>query len=100
MSERRIVDPRGLKDEHGQYLKPEVVKEPPLSGSLDDILNRQLLALERVTRQLVARSTEGNMTRDEIQSLATVIKVTVELKEHEKELIDELSDAELEKFIK
>lgn len=94
----------GLKDEHGVYVnapvkEPEQVKvqAPDPDLSLDDILKRQLLALNRVTVQLTTRSASGDMTKDEIQSLATCIKVTLELKAKENELLDTLSDEELEK---
>lgn len=68
--------------------------------SIDSILSKQLLALERVTKQLVFRSTSGEMTRDEIQSLATCIKITLDLKSGEKDLLDSLSDEELEEAVK
>lgn len=64
--------------------------------SLDSILDRQLLALHRVTKQLV-RLSNGQMTKDEIQSLATCIRITMELKAKEKELLDTMSDEDLEK---
>lgn len=116
MSERRI--PGGVKDENGIYtrikaaeeVKPTVSIEAqvaplglgssggPSDVSLDSILNRQLLALERVTKQLVIASSSGSMTKDEIQSLATCIKITLDLKAKEKELIDGMSDEELQRL--
>lgn len=66
-----------------------------ITGSIQDILDTQLLALQRVTQQLVKRSSTEAMTKDEIQSLATCIKVTMELKAKENELLDSLTDEEL-----
>lgn len=90
-----------MKDVKGQYLKPPEAPpkapEAPLTGSLDDILARQLTALERVTRQLVLAASSGSMSKEEIQSLATCIKVTLELKSVQNDLLEELSDEELRK---
>lgn len=88
------------KDLNGLYEKETPTPKPievPLSGSLDDILHRQLCALERVTRQLVTRSSSGTMTKDEIQSLATCIKITLELKSVEGDILEGMTDEELEK---
>lgn len=76
--------------------------EPLAAGdiSLDAILGKQLLALERVTRQLVLSASTGNMTKDEIYSLSTCIKITLELKGLEKDIIEDLSDEDLEKATK
>lgn len=87
---RRLVSP---KDANGAYEPPE-----PLTGSLEDVLNRQMSALELVTRQLLQCAKSGVMTKDEIQSLATCIKVTMELKAKQKELLDALPLEELEKL--
>ncbi len=78
---------------------PLPTQSPDISvpGSLDDMLRRQLTALGRVTAQLTKRATTETMTKDEIQSLATCIKVTMELKAKENELLDGLSDEELAK---
>lgn len=89
------------KDESGAYIKsPAPPPEPPVRVadlSLDAILSKQLLALERVTKQLLISASSGAMSNAEIQSLATCIKTTLDLKEREKELLDTLSDEELEK---
>lgn len=98
----------GLKDSTGAYCPPEGAKKdtPRVSApavdpdlSLDDILKRQLTALNRITIQLTTRSASGDMTKDEIQSLATCIKVTLELKAKESELLDDLTDEELYKAV-
>lgn len=65
--------------------------------SLDSILNRQLHILNRVTKQLSLSSSSG-LTKDEIQSLATCIRITMDLKAKENELLDQMSDEELEKL--
>lgn len=62
--------------------------------SLDNILKRQLEALDQVTTQLLAKS-KGFMTKDEIHSLATCIKITLDLKSREESFLAELSDEDL-----
>lgn len=94
---RKIIS---VKDENGQYVRQEVappvpVKDPDIT--VDAILERQILALARVTQNLTKRSQDPDMTPQEIQSLATCIKVTLELKAKEKELLSQLTDEELEK---
>lgn len=89
------------KDASGAYTKspaPSPEPQPVVADlSLDAILNKQLLALERVTKQLLISASGGAMSNAEIQSLATCIRTTLELKAKEKELLDFLSDEELEK---
>lgn len=82
----------GDKNDAGQFTLPD-----NKLGGLDEILRRQLLALERVTIQLTRKSsTAEGLTKAEIDSLATCIEVTLKLKAKEKELLDGLSDTELE----
>jgi hypothetical protein len=76
----------------------EELDSAPGEISLDLIMEKQLQALYRVTKQL-ARSSILGMTKDEIQSLATCMRVTMDLKAKEKELLDNLSDEDLEKVV-
>ena len=85
-----------VKDDTGAYLPREKPGVTPAPGTLDDILKRQITALDRVTRQLTAKITAGDLTKAEIDSLATCIEVTMKLKSKEKELLDTLSDEVLE----
>lgn len=100
MSNKRSIP--GYKDENGCYVKasevlPVDIFSPTPDVSLDDILKRQLTALDRVTRQLTTKSSTGAMSKDEIQSLATVLKITMELKIREKEVLDDMDDEDLKK---
>lgn len=108
MNNKRSIP--GYKDENGCYVKePSLTASPPINdsalsfvpdpeASLDDLLKRQLTALDRVTRQLTLKSVTG-MSKDEIQSLATIIKLTMELKVKENELLDSLDDDALIKMV-
>lgn len=77
-------------------------KEIPVSSSdlsIDNILKSQLKLLKRITRQLGHAAFSGQgLNRDEIQSLATIMRLTLDLKAKEKELLDGLTDEELEEL--
>lgn len=86
----------GTKDANGAFLPAK--KLPTISTvDLGDMLTKQLLALAWVTTSLADKAKTG-LTKDEIQSLATCIKLTMELKSEQKELMDELDDSELEQI--
>lgn len=112
MTTRTIITtnpPQTLKDEQGAYLpltgssggagsaaKPTEEYYPsPADTSLSEVLGRQLLALSRITRHLATKATDNTMTVPEIGALATLIKITMELKVKENELLDKLTDEEL-----
>ncbi len=83
----------GVKDGTGAFLPPERPEPPARLGGLDEILKRQLLALERVTIQLVTRSSSlSGLTKAEIDSLATCIDITLKLKAKEKDLLGALDE--------
>ena len=99
MTKKAILPYTLLKDEKVSFLEhPDDRKG--IDVSLDDILGRQLLALSRVTRQLLGRSTSCDMTKGEIESLASCIEITLKLKAKEKDLLDSMSTEELEKIAK
>lgn len=90
------------KDGNGAYLPPQPAlppEQPPSDIDLKDVLDRQLLILWRVTQQL-ARASATELSKDQIQSLATCIKITMELKAKENELLERLSPEESEALLK
>ncbi len=70
----------------------------PEPASLDMILKMQMSGLTKLTKLIVSDIYALNITKDTPQQLATCFKITFELKKAEKDLIDELSEEELEKF--
>jgi len=98
---RKIIN--SPKDSNGAYLPQEPAPKPApeelIETNLDKLLEKQLKALSKVTSMLFLASSSG-LTKDEIQSLNTCIKLTMELKAKEKELLDGLTDEELEKLAK
>ena len=97
---RRIIDPAKEKivDALVEACMAEThVKPLPEPGGLDDILKRQLVGLARLTQHIVTEISIGTITKDTPQQLATCIKITMELKSKERELLQDLTDEELEK---
>lgn len=90
--ERRIVKPTlGIKDDSGAY-----VPIPDVAADLDSILAAQLKGLAELTKHICTVIKQGP-ERETAQQLATCIKITMELKAKENELLDDLSDEELAK---
>jgi len=104
---RRFVPPSPQKDKAGSYIKdPGPTLEQQADNSrtrnsltLVEILERQMLALERTTIHLLKGSVDG-LSKDGILSLATCMKLTLELREKELEILDGMNDAELEEAAK
>jgi hypothetical protein len=92
-----------VKDDSGAYLPSYMVgtasQAAPKDVSIDSILERQLQALDECTTQLLGKAKSGFLTKDEIASLATCLKITIELKERENDLLKNLSDEDLKKLI-
>lgn len=96
----------GNKDATGAYVKQDLPPPAPdvnapaptfLSQDIDlaSLLEGQILALARTTQHLLVKSTTA-MNKDDIASLATLIKITMELRLKEKELLDKLEDDALD----
>lgn len=112
MSQRKI--PGMLKDEHGVYLKPPIVPPTPKAPaakrytepkrgyvSLDDLLARCLLILWREVRNLHEQSHGGNkLTKEQSLELRENVKLLMDMKKKEKDLLDGLTDDELDEMAK
>lgn len=104
MSRKIVVSSSaGVKDDQGAFVKVGPQPEPPAprfkrsETDLEEMLNGQILALGRTTKALLERSVAG-LNKDEVASLATCIKLTLELREKEKALLNDMSDDELAKI--
>jgi hypothetical protein len=75
---------------------PIPVAPTSADDSLDAILQLQLAGLSRLTRSLVRDITAGVITKETPNQLATCIKVTMELKQRELELLEQLTAEDLE----
>lgn len=71
----------------------------PDALSIDDMLEDSILILSREIKNLRQESSLGLLSRDSSNALTGYIKLLKELKREEKELLDNLSDEELEKLV-
>jgi hypothetical protein len=94
----------GKKDENGIFLKPEVTVVPPQTPdpevSLDDIGRRILLSMDRATKTLLSLISGGRVDIDTINALKSCASMYKDMRKDEKDLIDSLSDEELNKLSK
>ena len=97
----------GVKDENGIYQtvkvpepeKPKKFRDPKASEiSLDDLMEKHLTLLYRETRNLLMESSEGKLGKDSAHSMRENMKLIVELKKKEKEVLSDMSVEELEKL--
>ncbi len=104
---RKIVIP-GMKDATGAYVKepapippaPKPYVEPNRDDvSLDDLLSRCLITLWRQVYALQeASSGGGKLTPAQALELRENTKLLMDLKKREKDLLDKMSDEELEEL--
>jgi hypothetical protein len=91
-----------IKDSKGQYVKVEVPKPEPVPSrtdvSIDSLLNKGLLAIERTMRHIVERSVHGVLERSDVQNLKDLMVLLQELKEKEDDILNKMTDEELEKI--
>lgn len=100
----------GVQDESGAFLPPHMIpketakrgpKDPPKADiNLDNLLDSYMLILFRETRSLlVATSKGGKLTKDDAQSMRDNMKLVMELKKKERELLDSLTDTDIQRLI-
>lgn len=79
--------------------KPVRHPDPKISDiSLDELLGKSLLILYREIRSLTEESTKGKLCKDSAQSLRDYIKLMNELKDKEKELLENLTNEQLKEL--
>lgn len=101
---KKIIIPLpGIKDTNGAFIKPPAgpkkSRDPkPSDISLDDLLQKHLLLLYRETRVLLEQSMESSgLNKDDSLKMRENARLIMELKKRQKELLDDMSDEDLEK---
>jgi len=103
---KKLIVP-GVKDASGAYIKTEEPKpkakrfrEPIASEiSLNELMDKHLLLLFRETKMLLEESSKGQkLSKDSAHSMRENLKMIVDLKRKERELLDTLSTDELTKL--
>lgn len=98
--------PGGVKDENGIFHSTEKVKaivseDIKMSDiSLDDLLEKHLLVLYRETKSLLTESVHGKLSKDSSNCMRDNIKLLMDLKKKEKEILDNLSEEDLARLAK
>ncbi len=99
---KKIV--QGIKDINGVYVKeeqqPKEVASVDIDISIDDLLKKGLLAIERTMKAILADTATGNPSRESIMNLKDVVQMLRDLKKHEQDLLKDMTPEELEKLVK
>jgi hypothetical protein len=94
---KRYIHPDQLKEK--EPVKVQAPDPAIIDISLDDLLGKSLLILYREIRNLLIESSGGKLDKDSSQNLRDYIKLLNELKTKEKDVLNTLSDEELEKLL-
>lgn len=105
MSKRTIVQPQSPKDGQGAYLPlepspPRVQEEVDPNLSIDSLLQRSLLTINRMLKHITIQSTDGTWDRESVQNLKDLTMMLLEFKKKEAEILDQMSDDQLEAMVK
>jgi hypothetical protein len=96
---KRIVPPQpSVKDETGAFVKVTPPAPMPVVTdiSLDDILERQLLILDREVKRLTELSSHDLLTKDQGVAFERCVKILREFKKEERDALDALDDEHLD----
>lgn len=96
---RKIIE--GVKDATGSFLPPSkpVVNDSPLS--IDGILHDCLVNIRRIVDKISAETTiVGMPNKETVQMLKDCTSMLMSLQKQEKEILDKMSVADLQKLIK
>ncbi len=90
-----------LQKAPGETLVPSLsIAQPSIDVSIDDLLKKGLLGIERAIKHLLESITAGNVDREVIGCLKDCMTMLHELKRKEKEILDSLTDEQLDKLLK
>lgn len=99
---KRIVHPPKTDlqvDREAESKRQAVVKDIPLNDiSIDKLLTDGLLGIYREVKNLLYLSAKGKLGKDSARDLRDTVKLLFELKDREKDLLENLSNEDLEKL--
>lgn len=103
MSKKTLLPP-WPKDEDGKYIKetPTAVESPPSTPSdlsIDDEMDKGLLAIHRLMKQVNEDVVARVKPKDTVVILKACMDMLRDLKKAETDLLDKLSDEELQEFL-
>lgn len=92
----------GTKDINGIFIKdlvPEPTPSPEFQDtSIDDLLKAGLQAIRGAMKAVMSDVNTGLPSRETIQNLKDLMSMLKELKKEEKDLLDNMTDEQLEKL--
>lgn len=98
------------KDDNGIYVRsPRLPEEPSMPKfdkttikdvDLDNITRKHMIILHRETVRLLAESSAGLLSREAGIAFERCVKITRDLRQAEKEILESLTDVDLEKLAK
>lgn len=104
---KKYLTPNGVKDENGQYVKiaPEPTLEPlaklesARGLSIDQLLGKGLYTLDLLMKTLLEEVSTHTYDRETVMNLKDAMSMLHELKKKEKDLLDNMSEEELQDFL-
>lgn len=104
MSKRSI--PGGVKDENGIFVKtllekpaPPTASEPDPEISIDSLMTRGLLTIDRIMKACLVDASTGSPSRESVQNLKDCMIMLDSLKKKENDLLDNMSDEQIQEFL-
>lgn len=99
---RRLVD--GTKDSSGIYMPKEQVPSSPAPEpsdiSIDDLMKAGLQAIKGTMKAIMADVNTGMPSRETVMNLKDVMGMLKELKKEERELLDNMTEEQLQEMLK
>lgn len=71
---------------------------PSTDIPIDELMRKGLSCIDKTLKHLMQEAAEGQLCRESIMNLKDCMSMLHELKKREADLLDEMSDAELEKL--
>lgn len=101
--ERKI--PGAVKDSNGVYVKTSPVLPAPTTElmhtdvSIDQLMSNGLLAIQRIITCVLKETSLGEPSRESVMNLKDCMTMLHELKKKEAELLENMTDDELERLV-
>lgn len=98
---RKIIG--GAKDEQGIFVKEQAAPTPAPEStdiSIDDLMRAGLQAIKGTMKAIMSDVNTGMPSRETVMNLKDVMGMLKELKKEERELLDNMTDEQLEKMLK
>ena len=93
---KKIVQPP--KDENGLFIKEQKAIDPEVS--IDSLLQRGLLTIDRIMKASLTEASTGTPSRESVMNLKDCMSMLKDLKAQEDALLDSMTDEQIDEFLK